>query len=278
MHKSPLTFGLLMSSLVMLAIMPLFNQNNFSNVKAQEYGTYDDYDNDMYSTYPTEINKYECRTGPFEGFFVGSVEFCKFNKFDKDNSNRDNNITGTQGPPGPQGPPGIQGPLGPPGPAGGQPGPQGERGLTGATGLTGMIGPPGAASTVPGPEGPRGFNGTDGVSGTQGPPGITFVNGTNVYLNQSQVTTPPGDPTSTYANAKCDPGDFVVNGGFFIRIGGSGDHRVDLDRPFVGQEPQFGSPPGQGWETLTLFSPTTAQSQLQLNVYAFCFDNPPLRP
>ena len=36
----------------------------------------------MYSTYPTEINKYECQKGPFEGFFVGSVEFCKFNKFD----------------------------------------------------------------------------------------------------------------------------------------------------------------------------------------------------
>ena len=28
-----------------------------------------------------KINKYECRTGPFEGFFVSSVEFCKF-KFD----------------------------------------------------------------------------------------------------------------------------------------------------------------------------------------------------
>ena len=31
-----------------------------------------------------KINKYECRTGPFEGFFVSSVEFCKFNKFDND--------------------------------------------------------------------------------------------------------------------------------------------------------------------------------------------------
>ena len=25
-----------------------------------------------------KVNKYECRTGPFEGFFVNSVEFCKF--------------------------------------------------------------------------------------------------------------------------------------------------------------------------------------------------------
>ena len=40
-------------------------------MKAQEYGTFDDdYDEDRYSKYPTEVNKYECRTGPFEGFFV----------------------------------------------------------------------------------------------------------------------------------------------------------------------------------------------------------------
>ena len=42
----------------------------------------------MYSKYPTEVNKYECRTGPFEGFFVSSVEFCKFNKFDKDDDRK----------------------------------------------------------------------------------------------------------------------------------------------------------------------------------------------
>ena len=43
------------------------------------------------------------RTGPFEGFFVCSVEFCKHVKFDKDDR-KDNNRTGTQGPPGPAGP------------------------------------------------------------------------------------------------------------------------------------------------------------------------------
>ena len=49
MKKLVFTFGLLMSSMVMLAIMPLYNQNNFLNVKAQEYdGTYHYYDNDMY--------------------------------------------------------------------------------------------------------------------------------------------------------------------------------------------------------------------------------------
>ena len=170
-----------------------FTSINFSNVKAQEYGTYDDYDNDMYSTYPTENNKYECQKGPLEGFFVSSVEFCKHVKFDDRKDNRDN-ITGTQGPPGPPGPQGPIGPQGPPGPAGGLPGPQGppgpqgvpgplgERGFTGATG---SIGPAGAASTVQGPpgeRGPMGFNGTNGVNGTQGPPGERGpmgFNGTN---------------------------------------------------------------------------------------------------
>ena len=57
-----------------------------------------------YSQYPTDDKKYECRTGPFEGFFVGSVEFCKHVKFDKDKDRKDSNRTGIQGPPGPQGP------------------------------------------------------------------------------------------------------------------------------------------------------------------------------
>ena len=79
---------------------------------------YDDYYSDVssYSKYPTDDKKYECRTGPFEGFFVSSVEFCKHIKFDdkdrKDIRYRDNR-TGTQGPPGPPGPQGIRGPIGP---------------------------------------------------------------------------------------------------------------------------------------------------------------------
>ena len=119
-----------MGSLVMLAATPV---NIFSNAVAQEYDKYGD---NSYSTYPTDDKKYECRTGPFEGFFVSSVEFCKF-KFDE--SKRDGKI----GPPGPQGPPGA----------------------------TGATGPAGAESTVPGPQGPPGINGTNGVNGTQGPQG-----------------------------------------------------------------------------------------------------------
>ena len=40
------------------------------------------YGNSSYSTYQTEDKKYECRTSPFEGFFVSWVEFCKHVKFD----------------------------------------------------------------------------------------------------------------------------------------------------------------------------------------------------
>ncbi len=44
-------------------------QNSYTN----------DYNN--YNKYPTKDKPYECRTGPFEGFFVSSVEFCKHFKF-----------------------------------------------------------------------------------------------------------------------------------------------------------------------------------------------------
>src|SRR5215203_5860744 len=131
MNKAVFTFGLLASSLVMLAILPFLNNNNNTVTMAQEYDKYRD---SSYSQYPTDDNKYQCRTGPFEGFFVSSVEFCKHVKFD---DRKDNNITGTQGPPGPPGANGTQGPQGPPGPAGGQPGPNGPAGATGETGPQG---------------------------------------------------------------------------------------------------------------------------------------------
>ena len=80
-----------------------YETNNYS---------YDDYyDNNYvpnsYIKYPTDKNKYECQKDTFEGFFVSSVIFCKFNQFHKDDSKRDNNITGTQGPQGIPGPAGV---------------------------------------------------------------------------------------------------------------------------------------------------------------------------
>jgi hypothetical protein len=126
MKKSVFTFGLLASSLVMLSAMPLFSNNSAAMAQG-----YDNYGDSYYSQYPTEDKKYECRTGPFEGFFVSSVEFCKHVKFDNDKDRKDvrDNRTGTQGPPGPQGIQGVQGPIGPNGTQGPE-GPQGPSGIT----------------------------------------------------------------------------------------------------------------------------------------------------
>jgi hypothetical protein len=87
-----------------------------------------------YSEYKTKDKKYECRTGPFEGFFVSSVEFCDAKHDDKKRDQKDNrdNRTGPQGPAGPAGPAGPQGPPGPNGTRG-PIGPQGPPGNT--TGL-----------------------------------------------------------------------------------------------------------------------------------------------
>ena len=135
----------------MLSAIPLFNNKNNTVAMAQGY---DNYYGDSYSTYPTDDKKYECRTGPFEGFFVSSVEFCKHVKFD--DNKRDGKI-GPQGPPGPQG-------------------------LPGATGATGATGPPG----------PQGIQGPIGPNGTQGPPGPSgVVNASKAYVVWSDNT--PGN-------------------------------------------------------------------------------------
>ena len=201
----------------MLSAMPLFNNNA---AMAQGYDTYGD---SSYSTYPTDDNKYECRTGPLEGFFVSSVEFCKFNKFDKDDRKdvRDNR-TGTQGPPGPIGPQGIQGP---PGPAGGQPGPQGPPGATGPQGPQGIQGPIGpngkqGIQGIPGPIGPNGTQGIQGIpgpigpNGTQGPPGPIGI----LQLNSSNIYSIPGNIScnNCFSVAACNPGDVILDGGYEV--------------------------------------------------------------
>ena len=53
MKKSVFTFGLLASSLVMLTVLPLLNQNN-TVAMAQEYDKYRD---SYYSQYPTDDKK-----------------------------------------------------------------------------------------------------------------------------------------------------------------------------------------------------------------------------
>jgi hypothetical protein len=108
----------LLMSLILGSGLAAFTSNSAS---AQNYGYQDDYSygDSYYSKYPTDDKNYECRTGPFEGFFVSSVEFCKHAKFDDKRDHKDNrdNRTGTQGPPGPPGPAGPAGPVGPAGPS-----------------------------------------------------------------------------------------------------------------------------------------------------------------
>ena len=60
-----------------------FTTINFPNVKAQEYSSY--YDS-KFSKNPTDDYKYECQKGPFEGFFVSSVEFCDIQMKEKPES------------------------------------------------------------------------------------------------------------------------------------------------------------------------------------------------
>jgi integrin beta 3 len=230
------TFGLLASSLVMLSVMPIFSQQQnslFSNVMAQGY---DNYGDRYYSQYPTDDKKYECKTGPFEGFFVSSVEFCKHVKFDDNKKDRDTKV-GPQGPPGPPGPPGANG-------------------TTGATGATGPQGP----------QGIQGIQGPIGPNGTQGQPGITqLINGTNVYL-----VTRSDNATSTLleVTAPCEAGDFVINGGYSYS-GSLGPNTI------VAQDGPIISPAGEGWHTTIASLPPPTAITNTLTVNAFCFDNSP---
>ena len=178
MYKSVVfIFGLLASSLLMLAVTPFLNNNNsFSNTAmAQEYEKYRD---SSYSQYPTDDKKYECRTGPFEGFFVSSVEFCKHVKFE-DKDDRKDNRTGTQGPAGPQGPAGATGPAGP----------KGDKGDTGQIGPNGTQGPP-------------------------GPSGITVLNGSNYYVQTGNFATMANNTAASFAS--CLSGDVAISGSYDI--------------------------------------------------------------
>jgi hypothetical protein len=172
-----LCFGFfLIGSLIMSALT--FNVNLLPNAIAQEYynNYYNNYDDSIYSSYPTKINKYECQKGPFEGFFVSSVEFCKRALINNGNG------TGITGPTGPQGPIGPQGPQGP----------QGETGANGTQGLPGVTGPQG-------PPGITQLNATNIYS----KPGTPETSGN---LPTSLATS----------QAHCDAGDVAIGGNFVI--------------------------------------------------------------
>ena len=84
MHKSVITISSLFFLVILVMLVPFANTTNFfPNAMAQgnEYDgkSYNNkyYDDRKISLYPTKVNKYECQKGPFEGFFVSSLKFCK---------------------------------------------------------------------------------------------------------------------------------------------------------------------------------------------------------
>jgi hypothetical protein len=191
-----------------------------------------------YSDYKTKDKKYECRTGPFEGFFVSSVEFCDAKKFD-DNKKRDHrdNRTGTQGPPGPAGPQGPPGPAGPIGPNGTQ-GPQG----------------------IQGPIGPNGTQGPQGIQGPVGPAGLSTINTTNIYTNFGPITT-VGNNAVASSIALCDAGDTALSGSFLL----SGSTVIRGDQPLITEN---------GWNATAAGSGQGGAFFADVE----CFDNPPPHP
>jgi hypothetical protein len=66
--------------------------NNLIDTKANEESQYYPPSDSYYPEDQTEDKPYQCRTGPFEGFFVSSVEFCdvkeKHDRHDKDRDNK----------------------------------------------------------------------------------------------------------------------------------------------------------------------------------------------
>jgi len=197
-----------------------------------------DYDNELYSSYPTKINKYECQKGPFEGFFVSSVEFCLKSK-----------RTDNQGPPGPQGPAGPSG-------ANGAAGPQGIQGIQGPIGPNGI-------------QGPRGFNGIDGIDGEQGPAGPNQINRTLIYRVTGDVNFTGSDPgDSAVSSARCDPEDVSIGGSFSLGSG-LGETIEDLHNILAGN---------YGINSYDAEITTHNGSVQSVETLAKCFDNPPLRP
>jgi hypothetical protein len=230
MKKSVYTFGLLASSLVMLSVMPILNNNILNPAMAQGYDNYYG-DGSSYSTYPTDDKKYECRTGPFEGFFVSSVEFCKHGKFDNDKDRKDirdrDNRTGIQGLPGP-----------------------------------------------PGPAGPQGPKGDTGATGPQGPSGTGQINSTNLYLVRGNISSLTPNISSGTSIATCDVGDVVFEGGYqTLEVNVNSPPIVTYDGPLPSPSDIPTVPLDSAYQVKVFGSNDT-----EFRAFAYCLDNPPLRP
>ena len=86
MHKLTLTMALLMSLVLGTGFAISGNPVAAQSYENNDYQSYDDssyYSSDSYSKYPTSDKPYQCQRGPFQGFYVTSVEFCKPDSDDK---------------------------------------------------------------------------------------------------------------------------------------------------------------------------------------------------
>ena len=106
MQKLYLSLALLMSLVLGTGFAISGNSVSAQSYQMNEKQSYDDssYSSDSYSKYPTKEKPFVCQKGPFKGFYVSSVEFCKFDdrkdmKHGDDNSGSDFNtyvVTGEE--------------------------------------------------------------------------------------------------------------------------------------------------------------------------------------
>ena len=133
--------------IIFVGTAPNVNIYLLSNANAQtngnDYNSYNNKNDDIYSKYQTNDKTYACQTGQFKGFFVEAEEFC--------------DLKIGQEPPGQQGEQGDRGLQG-------LQGEKGDRGLQGLQGIQGVPGEKGEKGE-PGAQGLPGINGKDGESG-----------------------------------------------------------------------------------------------------------------
>jgi hypothetical protein len=89
-------------------------------------------------------------------------------------------------------------------------------------------------------------------------------------LNSTNVYRVPGIPGSTALGvgfATCFPGDVLIDGGFTVTRGTTSPWFVQFDRP-------AGNPIPNSYEVFL----QSNNPDLEWDVFAYCFDNPPLRP
>ena len=98
-----------------------------------------------------------------------------------------------------------------------------------------------------------------------------MINGSNIYQvddSDSGNSTVGFPPLILQAFAACDPGDFVLNGGF--STGGISFGDVNIDD--TSNSPEFSGGTSWGWFTRVNIEGNANQT---LSVIAYCFDNPP---